>query len=181
MVVPLPISISTPLRPHNEITDIHPIWLLACINQRLQDEIHLRFKSGKAIAKRWIDGLGGIAGSITWGVVMLNFINTALTYRDLTQDGDFSAKDIGKVRYELGYSFNLLMAVFVEAPWSLIRDAAPVLIDDHLKEPDQQKAGYLFQLELNSKGRTAADALNTIELEVKLTSRIDTLTILVAE
>ncbi|KPW78975.1 Membrane protein, partial [Pseudomonas syringae pv. coriandricola] len=89
-------------------------------------------QTGKAItkdllaqAKRWIDNLGGIAGSITWGVIMLNFINTALTYRDLTTDGDFSVKDIGKVTYGLGYSFNLLMAVFVEAPWNAIKDAKP--------------------------------------------------------
>ncbi|RMR07133.1 hypothetical protein ALP93_200147 [Pseudomonas syringae pv. helianthi] len=104
--------------------------------RQLQDEIRLHFQSGKAIAKdwlstarRWLDGLGGIAGSITWGVIMLNFINTAFTYRDLTRDGDFSAKDIGKVMYGLGYSLNLLMAVFVEAPWAVIRDATPVLID----------------------------------------------------
>ncbi|EPN03688.1 hypothetical protein A249_15226, partial [Pseudomonas syringae pv. actinidiae ICMP 18804] len=62
-------------------------------------------------------------------MVMLNLINTAFLYRDLTRDGDFSTKDIGKVTYGLGYSFNLLMAVFVEAPWSVIRDATPVLID----------------------------------------------------
>ncbi|MDU8646863.1 hypothetical protein RYA97_17290, partial [Pseudomonas syringae group sp. 26L6] len=102
----------------------------------LQDEIRQYFQSGKTLAKdwlaqakRWTDRLGGTAGSITWGVIMLNFINTALTYRDLTRDGDFSAKDIGKVTYGLGYSFNLLMVVFVEAPWSVIRDATPVLID----------------------------------------------------
>ncbi|EGH26070.1 hypothetical protein PSYMO_33450, partial [Pseudomonas amygdali pv. mori str. 301020] len=57
--------------------------------KQLQDEIRLHFQSGKTMAKdwlttakRWIDGLGGIAGAITWGVIMLNFINTALTYRD---------------------------------------------------------------------------------------------------
>ncbi|EGH26135.1 hypothetical protein PSYMO_33787, partial [Pseudomonas amygdali pv. mori str. 301020] len=60
--------------------------------KQLQDEIRLHFQSGKTMAKdwlttakRWIDGLGGIAGAITWGVIMLNFINTALTYRDLTR------------------------------------------------------------------------------------------------
>ncbi|EGH75095.1 hypothetical protein PSYAR_31583, partial [Pseudomonas syringae pv. aceris str. M302273] len=37
-----------------------------------------------------------------------------------TRDGNFSTKDIGKVTYGLGYSFNLLMAVFVEAPWAVI-------------------------------------------------------------
>ncbi|RML33103.1 putative Membrane protein, partial [Pseudomonas syringae pv. atrofaciens] len=117
--------------------------------KQLQDEIRLHFQSGKAIAKdwlstarRWLDGLGGIAGSITWGVIMLNFINTAFTYRDLTRDGDFSAKDIGKVTYGLGYSFNLLMAVFVEAPWAIIRDATPVLIDGKNVGTLDRSAGY---------------------------------------
>ncbi|UNB60948.1 hypothetical protein MME54_14805 [Pseudomonas syringae pv. helianthi] len=117
--------------------------------RQLQDEIRLHFQSGKAIAKdwlstarRWLDGLGGIAGSITWGVIMLNFINTALTYRDLTRDGDFSAKDIGKVAYGLGYSLNLLMAVFVEAPWAVIRDATPVLIDGKNVAILDRSAGY---------------------------------------
>ncbi|RMV01118.1 hypothetical protein ALP19_05122, partial [Pseudomonas syringae pv. tomato] len=102
----------------------------------LQDEIRQYFQSGKTLAtdwlaraKGWTDRLGGTAGSITWGVVMLNLINTAFLYRDLTRDGDFSTKDIGKVTYGLGYSFNLLMAVFVESPWSVIRDATPALID----------------------------------------------------
>ncbi|MDU8500658.1 toxin VasX [Pseudomonas syringae] len=117
--------------------------------KQLQDEIRLHFKSGKAIAKdwlttakRWIDGLGGIAGSITWGVIMLNFINTALTYRDLTRDGDFSAKDIGKVTYGLGYSFNLLMAVFVEAPWAVISTAKPVVIGTYTVGILDQSAAY---------------------------------------
>ncbi|POP67533.1 hypothetical protein CXB36_04210, partial [Pseudomonas syringae pv. syringae] len=111
--------------------------------------IRLHFQSGKAItkewlstARRWFDGLGGIAGSITWGVIMLNFINTALTYRDLTKDGDFSMKDIGKVTYGLGYSFNLLMAVFVEAPWRVIKDASPVLIDGRNVGILDRSAGY---------------------------------------
>ncbi|MEN1835580.1 hypothetical protein AAIM60_22110, partial [Pseudomonas lijiangensis] len=67
--------------------------------------------------------------AITWGVILINFINTAVLYQDLTRDGDFSAKDIVKVGYSLGYSFNLLMAVFVEAPWAVIREAKPVVID----------------------------------------------------
>ncbi|RMP02658.1 putative Membrane protein [Pseudomonas syringae pv. persicae] len=117
--------------------------------KQLQDEIRLHFQSGKTMAKdwlttakRWIDGLGGIAGAITWGVIMLNFINTALTYRDLTRDGDFSAKDIGKVTYGLGYSFNLLMAVFVEAPWAVISTAKPVVIGTYTVGILDQSAAY---------------------------------------
>ncbi|NAO54473.1 toxin VasX [Pseudomonas syringae] len=135
-------SISSHLRALEQKLRLHELSMPALLDfqnnqyaKQLQDEIRLHFQSGKAIAKewlstarRWLDGLGGIAGSITWGVIMLNFINTAFTYRDLTRDGDFSAKDIGKVTYGLGYSFNLLMAVFVEAPWAVIRDATPLSI-----------------------------------------------------
>ncbi|WP_024693209.1 toxin VasX [Pseudomonas syringae] len=135
-------SIASHLRALEQKLRLHELSMPALLDyqnnqyaKQLQDEIRLHFQSGKAIAKdwlstarRWLDGLGGIAGSITWGVIMLNFINTAFTYRDLTRDGDFSTKDIGKVTYGLGYSFNLLMAVFVEAPWAVIRDAKPLSI-----------------------------------------------------
>ncbi|MDU8541577.1 toxin VasX [Pseudomonas syringae group sp. J248-6] len=131
------------LHAHKQKLRVHELSIPALLDfqnneyaKLLQDEIRQYFQSGKTLAKdwlaqakRWTDRLGGTAGSITWGVIMFNFINTALTYRDVTRDGDFSAKDIGKVTYGLGYSFNLLMAVFVEAPWSVIRDATPVLID----------------------------------------------------
>ncbi|ELS43112.1 T6SS effector BTH_I2691 family protein [Pseudomonas syringae] len=149
-------SIASHLRALEQKLRLHELSMPALLDyqnnryaKQLQDEIRLHFQSGKAIAKdwlstarRWLDGLGGIAGSITWGVIMLNFINTAFTYRDLTRDGDFSAKDIGKVTYGLGYSFNLLMAVFVEAPWAIIRDATPVLIDGKNVGTLDRSAGY---------------------------------------
>ncbi|RMR56208.1 putative Membrane protein, partial [Pseudomonas cichorii] len=94
--------------------------------QLLQEEIRAFFKSGLDVAKdwhtrakAWSERLGGLGAGITWGVILLNFINTAFLYEDLTRDGDFSGKDIVKVGYSLGYSFNLLMAVFVEAPWAV--------------------------------------------------------------
>jgi len=87
-------------------------------------------KNWSAKAKAWNEKWGGNAGMVTWGVVLLNFINTALTYRDLTKDGEFSKKDIAKVSYGLGYSFNLLMVVYVETPWQVIKNAKPVLIAD---------------------------------------------------
>ncbi|AKT29789.1 toxin VasX [Pseudomonas syringae pv. actinidiae] len=131
------------LQAHKHKLRVHELSIPALLDfqnneyaRLLQDEIRQYFQSGKTLAKDWLarakgwtDRLGGTASSITWGVVMLNLINTAFLYRDLTRDGDFSTKDIGKVTYGLGYSFNLLMAVFVEAPWSVIRDATPVLID----------------------------------------------------
>ncbi|MBX8569786.1 hypothetical protein K5D36_08865, partial [Pseudomonas cichorii] len=104
--------------------------------QLLQEEIRAFFKSGLDVAKdwhtrakAWSERLGGLGAAITWGVILINFINTAVLYQDLTRDGDFSAKDIVKIGYSLGYSFNLLMAVFVEAPWAVIKEAKPVLID----------------------------------------------------
>ncbi|WP_346394167.1 toxin VasX [Pseudomonas syringae] len=149
-------SIASHLRALEQKLRLHELSMPALLDfqnnqyaKQLQDEIRLHFQSGKAIAKdwlstarRWLDGLGGIAGSITWGVIMLNFINTAFTYRDLTRDGDFSTKDIGKVTYGLGYSFNLLMAVFVEAPWAIIRNATPVLIDGKNVGILDRSAGY---------------------------------------
>ncbi|MBX8488228.1 hypothetical protein K5D58_25525, partial [Pseudomonas cichorii] len=103
--------------------------------QLLQDEIRAFCKSGLDVAKdwhtrakAWSERLGGFGAAITWGVILINFINTAFLYEDLTRDGDFSAKDIVKVGYSLGYSFNLLMAVFVETPWAVIKEAKPVVI-----------------------------------------------------
>ncbi|RMN10942.1 Membrane protein, partial [Pseudomonas syringae pv. coriandricola] len=149
-------SIARDLAAHQQKLRAHELSLPALLDfqnneyaKQLQNEIRQYAQTGKAIskdwlaqAKRWIDNLGGIAGSITWGVIMLNFINTALTYRDLTTDGDFSVKDIGKVTYGLGYSFNLLMAVFVEAPWNVIKDAKPVLIDGKHVGILDKSAGY---------------------------------------
>ncbi|RML44803.1 hypothetical protein, partial [Pseudomonas syringae group genomosp. 3] len=130
------------LQAHKHKLRVHELSIPALLDfqnneyaRLLQDEIRQYFQSGKTLAKDWLarakgwtDRLGGTAGSITWGVVMLNLINTAFLYRDLTRDGDFSTKDIGKVTYGLGYSFNLLMAVFVEAPWAIISTAKPLVI-----------------------------------------------------
>ncbi|MGN2385088.1 toxin VasX [Pseudomonas syringae] len=135
-------STARKLQAHKHKLRVHELSIPALLDfqnneyaKLLQDEIRQYFQSGKTLAKDWLarargwtDRLGGTAGSITWGVVMLNLINTAFLYRDLTRDGDFSTKDIGKVTYGLGYSFNLLMAVFVEAPWAIIRTAKPLVI-----------------------------------------------------
>ncbi|KPX48189.1 hypothetical protein G0D98_20475 [Pseudomonas savastanoi pv. phaseolicola] len=190
MVAPLQILISPHFRPNHEFPGIHLIWLLDCINQWLQDEIRLHFQSGKAIAKdwlttakRWIDGLGCIAGSITLGVIMLNFINTALTYRNLTREGDFSAKDIGKVTYGLGYkaSEDLIWETWVP----LDKDAAylelQIWYPASLLKTEGDDKSYLFQLELGTTGDTAVDGLASVELEVKASNRIGALTLEVAE
>lgn len=87
-------------------------------------------KNWRVQAKAWSEKWGMNAGAVTWGVILLNFINTALTYRDLTKGGEFSKKDMAKVSYGLGYSFNLLMAVYVETPWSVVKNAKPILIDN---------------------------------------------------
>ncbi|MFJ2323336.1 toxin VasX [Pseudomonas sp. NPDC087817] len=94
----------------------------------LRDEIK-RFALSKAdLAKDWpakarqIAQRGGInATSITWGVILLNFINTANTYHQLTKDGVIDEKDYAKITYGAGYSANLLAAVFVESKWNSIK------------------------------------------------------------
>jgi hypothetical protein len=103
----------------------------------LQNEMEAHAKSGlktlkewEIRAKDWISRLGAaIAPSITWGVIMINLINTALLYDELTRDGEFSERDMIKIGYGLGYSFNLLMGVFVETPWAVVKAAQPVIIE----------------------------------------------------
>jgi hypothetical protein len=90
-------------------------------------------KAWEARAKDWIIRLGpAIAPAITWGVIMMNLINTALTYAELTRDGEFSGRDMVKVGYGLAYSMNLLMGVFVQAPWAVVKGAQPLIIDGKL-------------------------------------------------
>ncbi|GAB7531755.1 hypothetical protein PS3A_41690 [Pseudomonas sp. 3A(2025)] len=97
-----------------------------------RQEIERFFQAGKDIGKHWQQQVRNwsqrlsIGASISWGVIMLNFINTALTYEQVSRDGDLSAKDLVKVAYNLGYSFNLLMALYVEAPWGIIKNAQPL-------------------------------------------------------
>ena len=104
----------------------------------LQHEMQAYLQSGvktlkawEARVKEWLYKLGAtVVASITWGVIMLNFINTAVLYDDLTRDGEFSGQDMVKVGYGLGYSVNLLIGVFVETPWAFVKAALPVIIDD---------------------------------------------------
>ncbi len=103
-----------------------------------QGQIANFFQSGKDIAKhwrqqarQWSHQLGINGASISWSVIMLNFINTGLTWEQVSRDGDLSAKDMVKVGYNLAYSFNLLMALYVEAPWGVIKNAKPVQIGDY--------------------------------------------------
>ncbi|MCO8162073.1 hypothetical protein NJC38_07865 [Pseudomonas sp. 21LCFQ010] len=102
----------------------------------LRDKIHDFFHSGKDIAKhwnaearRWVQQTGLHGSGIAWGVIMLNFINTALVWEEVSRDGQLNNKDLVKVGYSLGYTLNLLMAVYVEAPWEVVKNAKPVMIN----------------------------------------------------
>jgi hypothetical protein len=84
----------------------------------------------QTMAKDWFARqLSNGAAGVTWGVIMFNFISTAFLYADLTRDGDFSERDILKISYGLAYTGNLLMGVYVAAPWAIVRAAQPVLIE----------------------------------------------------
>lgn len=100
-------------------------------------------KAWEARAKDWIIRLGpAIAPAITWGVIMMNLINTALTYAELTRDGEFSERDMVKVGYGLAYSMNLLMGVFVQTPWAVVKGAQPLIIDGKLVGILQRSSAY---------------------------------------
>ncbi|EJN31002.1 toxin VasX [Pseudomonas sp. GM80] len=71
----------------------------------------------KSIAQR-----GGVnSASITWGVIILNIINTANTYHQAAKDGVIDRTDLIKTTYSAGYSANLIAAVFVESKWSSLK------------------------------------------------------------
>ncbi|SDA34734.1 hypothetical protein SAMN03159355_05542 [Pseudomonas sp. NFPP10] len=87
-------------------------------------------KGWGAKAKAWNMKWGANAGAITWGVVMLNFINTALIYRDLSKGKNkFEPQDTIKIAYSMSYNFSMVMAIYVGTPWSIIKAAKPVLIN----------------------------------------------------
>ncbi|MGF6109061.1 toxin VasX [Pseudomonas frederiksbergensis] len=115
----------------------------------MRDEIHKFSQSGADVAKDWTakakswsQRWGVNSASITWGVIVINFVNTALTYKDLTKDGDYSGKDMIKVVYGMSYSFNLLMAVFLETPWAVAKNVKPVLIDGKEVSILSRSAGF---------------------------------------
>lgn len=132
------------LKSQESILKIHEVKLPGILDfqnnkyaELMREEIRKFVQSGADIAKEWpatakklVQRWGANSASITWGVVILNFVNTAMTYHDLIKDGDYSRKDNAKVLYGMGYSFNLLIAVFVETPWSVVKNATTVLIDE---------------------------------------------------
>ncbi|WP_109514277.1 T6SS effector BTH_I2691 family protein [Pseudomonas ovata] len=101
----------------------------------LQEDIRAFIQSGKHTLKdwqkhmqAWSKHLGVHGASISWGVIILNFINTAFIWRDLSRDGTLTQKDLAKVAYSLAWSLNLLTALYLESPWSVVRGAKPVVI-----------------------------------------------------
>lgn len=115
----------------------------------MNTEIHnflesgLSFEHWQARAEGWSSRLGtGIAVGVTWGVVMINFISTGFLLADLTRDGDFSGRDVIKVSYGLAYTGNLLMAIYVAAPWAVIKAAEPAMIQTEAFSILERSASY---------------------------------------
>lgn len=106
-------------------------------------ESGLRFEEWQAKAKQWMGRQAShLAAGVTWGVIMINFISTAFLFSDLTRDGDFNTRDIAKIGYGLAYSGNLLMAVYVAAPWALIQAAQPVVAEGRPARILERSASY---------------------------------------
>jgi hypothetical protein len=70
----------------------------------------------------WSEKNGLNAGVITWGVVIVNLINTVMVYGDLSKDGELDKKDWIKLTSAAGYTGNAMMALFVETKWGVMKD-----------------------------------------------------------
>ena len=115
----------------------------------VHQEVLAFFDSGEPLEKwqaranRWLGRqVGHLATGVTWGVVMINFISTAFLYADLTRDGNVSERDLVKVGYGLAYTGNLLMGVYVAAPWAIVQAAQPVMVDTKSVSILQRSASY---------------------------------------
>jgi hypothetical protein len=97
----------------------------------------------QARARSWVGRqLSHLAAGLTWGVILINFISTAFLYADLTRDGNFSESDLVKVGYGLAYTGNLLMGVYVAAPWAVVQAAQPMVFGSRSVSILQRSASY---------------------------------------
>jgi hypothetical protein len=97
----------------------------------------------QARVSRWVGRQAGhLAAGVTWGVIIINFISTAFLYADLTRDGNVSERDLVKIGYGLAYTGNLLMGVYVAAPWAIVQAAEPVKMEGKTVSILQRSASY---------------------------------------
>ncbi len=82
-----------------------------------------------ATVRAWSEKQGVNAGAITWGVVMANLINTLVTYRTLSQDGELTAKDWAKIGSATAYTGNAMMALWVETKWAGMKGLSTLIKD----------------------------------------------------
>ncbi|MCO8164963.1 hypothetical protein NJC38_22750 [Pseudomonas sp. 21LCFQ010] len=103
--------------------------------EQFKQEMYSFFQSGKNVVKdwskqvrQWSQRLGIHGAGISWTVITLNLFNTAFVWSDITRDGKIDGKDLRKLGYNLGYSLNLMMVLYLEAPWQVVRNAKPITI-----------------------------------------------------
>src|SRR5471030_936969 len=116
--------------------------------QILRDEITNSLKKGglaasqwQQRAKAWSEKYGIDAAAITWGVAIINLFNTAVTYNNITKDGDFNRKDQAKVISSAGYTVNAIMAVVIEAKWASMK-GLKIIIDSKTIKITDNAASY---------------------------------------
>ncbi|MCQ9422940.1 hypothetical protein NRB16_05285 [Pseudomonas sp. LJDD11] len=104
--------------------------------EQFKREMYNFFQAGKNVAKdwsqhvrQWSQRLGIHGAGISWTVITLNLFNTAFVWSDITRDGKIDGKDLRKLGYNMGYSLNLMMVLYLEAPWEVVRNAKPVVIN----------------------------------------------------
>ncbi|WP_295475813.1 T6SS effector BTH_I2691 family protein [uncultured Pseudomonas sp.] len=82
--------------------------------------------------KQWMQSRGlSLSSGFSVGVIFINLINTALVTKAATHDGKVSSPELIKIGYNLGYTANLFMSLFVDAPWSIIKEAPAIRVGNN--------------------------------------------------
>ncbi|WNW09742.1 T6SS effector BTH_I2691 family protein [Pseudomonas sp. DTU_2021_1001937_2_SI_NGA_ILE_001] len=117
------------------------------IDRFRREIINLSWSSGQHL-ERWAlqsrewaarQNLSGRFASI---VVLINLINVIVVWNDVRKDGTINQKDLIKIGYNLGYTLNLWLGIYVAASWETIRNTPPTKIGDKTTSILNQSAAY---------------------------------------
>ncbi|WP_250548386.1 hypothetical protein [Pseudomonas congelans] len=109
-----------------------------------------------------------------------------IEHRKVDQFGTLASEPAGKATEDFSYPLmlpedeNLIWETWVPLDKDAIYIELQIWYPYSLMNAREDDKGYLFQMELNTKGDTAIDGLTAIELEVKKSSRTGTLTLEIA-
>ncbi|KTC61960.1 hypothetical protein AO287_09930 [Pseudomonas savastanoi] len=130
-----------------------------------------------------------------WGVLPVEKIDDPLheaflnrgQFRKAEQFGTLANKPAGKASDDFTYPLmppeneDLIWETWVPLDKDATYLELQIWYPNNLINPGQDDSGYLFQMDLGTRGDTDIDGLAAVELEVKASSRTGTLTLEVAE